>query len=131
MIVSTPGRSLQRCDSQPAIDLPPAGTLPEVVIETLESVADERQGHFGRLFDLRGARAPVLCCLRLEQSGIIRLVNLIGGEVRRVNVGREPGLKGSADTAQAVKVDAPEEVVSLDLVSASAAETVLGVADET
>jgi hypothetical protein len=49
-------------------------------------------------------------------SSGIGLVNLIDREVRRIDVGREPGLKWCANTAKAVKVNAAEEGVSLDLI---------------
>lgn len=101
--------------------------LSEVVIEPLEGVADERKAHLGRL--LGCLAIAVLDGLGLEQSRVVSLVNLIGGEVSGVDVGRQPGLERSADAAQTVKVDSTEECVALDFMSTSPSESVLGVAD--
>ena len=67
----------------------------------------------------------------LEQRGVVRLVDLVGGEVGRVDVGRQAGLERRADAPQAVELDAPEEGVVLELVRAAAAQPVLRVANET
>ena len=65
----------------------------EVVIKPLERVADERQTHFRRVLDLL-ARRESLC---LEDRRIIRLVNLICWEIRRVDGRRQPRLERRAD----------------------------------
>lgn len=103
---------------------------PEVVVEALEGISNERQTHLRRL--LRFARSPGrdLCLLDLEHRRVVGLVNLVCGEVRSVDSTRKARLERSADPAQRVKFDAAEEGVALDLVRAAAAETVLGVDDE-
>jgi hypothetical protein len=63
---------------------------------------------------------------------VFPLVNLIDGEVLRINVGLQARLKWSTDAAQAIPDDASEEGVLLDLKSTSkAAQTVISIADET
>lgn len=98
----------------------------EVVIEPLEGVANERQTHLGRLLHL-GA-AALLDSLSLEDGGIIRLVDLVCGEVSGIDVGCEPGLERCSDASQAVEVDTTEEGVTLELMRTTPSETVLGVA---
>lgn len=103
--------------------------LSEVVIKPLKCVANERQAHFRRLLLLLRANAILLQGLRLEHSCIVSLVNLIRGEVCRINVGSQTRLKRRANATQAVKVDAAEEAVVLDFVGSATAETVLSVAN--
>jgi hypothetical protein len=100
---------------------------PEVVVEPLERVPNERQAHLGALLLLLVAVAGLGGA---QQRGVVRLVDLVGGEVGRVDVGGQTRLERRADAPQAVKLDAAEEGVVLDLVRAAAAEAVLRVADE-
>ena len=53
--------------------------------------------------------------LRAVRGRMVRLVDLVGGEVGDVDVGVEAGLEGSADLAEAVPGDAAEEIVGFDL----------------
>ena len=99
----------------------------EVIIEPLECVSDERETHFRALLHLLGAPGSLL---GLEDSRVVRLIDLVGGEVCRVDGRRKTRLKGSTDPTETFKLDAAEEVVMLDLVGAAATQTVLGVADE-
>jgi hypothetical protein len=105
---------------------------PEVVIEPLERVPNKRQAHLGALLLLaRGGTTSGAAGLGgLEHGGVVRLVNLVGREVGRVDVGRQARLERRADPPQAVELDATEEGVALDLVRAAAAEPVLRVADQ-
>lgn len=50
------------------------------------------------------------------------LLEVLGGEVRGVDLGLEARLKGGAEAAQIVEVDAREEGVPLDFLGAAAAE---------
>lgn len=101
--------------------------LSEVVIKPLKCVANERQAHFRRLFLL--AKTILLQGLRLEHSCIVSLVNLIRGEVCRINVRSQTRLKRRANATQAVKVDAAEEAVILEFMGSTTAKTVLSVAN--
>jgi hypothetical protein len=68
--------------------LVPEGRSSEVVIETLERITDEGQAHLGALFLLR-RRGRILASgslCGLEQRRIVRLVDLVRGEVGRVDV---------------------------------------------
>ena len=98
-----------------------------VSVETLVGVADEGQRHLGGFLRL----SAVLDGLGLEDRRVIGLVDFISGEVGRVNVGGEARLERCADATQAVKLDATEEGMVLDLVCTSTAKTVLRVADHT
>ena len=104
----------------------------EVVIESLECVADEGKAHLGALILLRrvGTAGAPRRLRGLEQRRIVRLVDLISGKVRGIDVGGETRLKGRADAPQAVKFDTTEEGVALDLVGAAASQTVLRVANQ-
>jgi hypothetical protein len=99
--------------------------LSEVVIKPLECVTNERQAHLWRLLDC-SAGLEGLC---LEDAGIISLINLISREVGGVNVGGQARLERRADTAETIKLDTAEESMALDLVSTTATQTVLRVAD--
>lgn len=59
--------------------------------------------------------------LRSVRRRMVRLIDLVGGEVGDVDVGVEARLKGRADLAEAVPRDASEEVVGFDLGGAVAA----------
>lgn len=104
--------------------------LAEVVVEALEGISDEGQAHLRRLLDRGSASASLLDGLRLEHRRVVGLVDLVGGEVGGVNGGSQARLERSSDAAQAVELDTAEEGVSLDLVRARTAETVLRVADQ-
>ncbi|KAJ3551421.1 hypothetical protein NPX13_g11367 [Xylaria arbuscula] len=99
----------------------------KVVIEPLERVADEGQTHFWRVLDLLARRQS----LRLEHRRIIRLVDLIRREIRRVNGRRQPRLKRRSDAPQAIKLNTPEEGMALDLVRSTSSKSSLRVADQT
>jgi hypothetical protein len=110
-------------------DRPPNGTgSPEVVVEALEGVPYERQAHLGTLLHL----LRVIPSLRgLEQCGVVRLVDLVGGEVGRVDVGRQARLERRTDPPQAVELNASEEGVVFDLVRTATAKTIFRVANKT
>lgn len=100
--------------------------LSEVVVKSLEGVANEWQAHFRRLLCL--GVAVLLDGLSLEYSGIVRLVNFVRREVRCVNIGRQSRLEWRSDAPQAVKVNTTEEGVALELMSAASAKSILRVA---
>jgi hypothetical protein len=109
----------------------PSEKSPKVIIKPLKRIPDKRQAHLGALLLLRRPAAGTVAGLRgLEQRRVVRLVDLVGREVGRVDVGGEARLEGRADAAQAVELDAAEEGVVLNLVRAAAAEAVLRVADQ-
>lgn len=98
---------------------------PKVVIKPLKRIPNKRQAHLGAL--LRRHGVPGL--RGLEHGRVVRLVDLVGREVRGIDVRRETRLKGRPDAPQAVELDAAEEMVGLDLMRTAAAEAVLRVAD--
>ncbi len=104
----------------------------EVVIEPLEGVADEGKAHLGALILLRrvGAAGGSRGLRGLEQRRIVRLVDLIRGEVRGIDVGGETRFKGCTNAPQAVKLDTTEEGVALDFVGTTASQTVLRIANQ-
>lgn len=101
--------------------------LSEVIVKPLERVPDEWQAQLGTLVLLSIAIASLS---GLEQSGIVRLVDFVSREVGGIDVGRQPWLEWGPDAPQVLKLDAPEEGVVLDLVRATATETILGIADQ-
>lgn len=58
------------------------------------------------------------------------LLQVLGGEVRGVDLGCEARLEGRTEAAQVVEVDACEEGVPLDFLGAAAAEACFGVGYE-
>lgn len=80
--------------------------------ETLVRVADERQAH------LSGVLVAGLRSLCAQSITVVVLVDLVYGEVLRVNVRLQLRLKRSADPAQAIPLYAAEEGMLLDLVCA-------------
>ena len=79
---------------------------PEVVIEPLERVSNEGQAHLWALLLLNRASSGLLS---LDQRCVVGLVNLIRGEVGRVDVGSEARLERRPNTAKTVKLDTAEE----------------------
>ena len=63
--------------------------------------------------------------------GIIRLVDLVNREIRRVNIGGKLGLERRADFSQLIKDNAAEEWMSFNLSSTLTAKAVLTVTDKT
>ena len=104
-------------------------TLSEVAVEPLECVPNKGQAHLGGLFLLSQTLAPG-CLLGTEDRRVVRLVDLVGREVRRVNVGGQPWLEGCADPPKALEFHPAEEGMALDLVRAAPPEPVFRVADE-
>lgn len=93
-------------------------------IKPLKSIPNKRQAQ------IRIIALPARLDLRPHLRTIIHLRDFVDGEVLRVDRGGEFGLKGGADFAQAVPVDAVEEGVVFELRGAArVAEPVLGVAD--
>ena len=70
------------------------------------------------------------CLLSFEESGIVCLIYLIGGEVGCVNIRRQARFEGGTNSAKAVELDSAEEMMALDFMCSTAAKTVFGVADE-
>lgn len=106
-----------------------ARDLSEVVVESLEGISNERQAHLGTLLnDTNGLGG--LDLLRLEQSRVVGLIDLVRGEVCRIDVTREAWLERSADASKRVEFDATEEGVALDLVGTAATQTILSVTDQ-
>ena len=80
-------------------------------IEAFVGVSQEGDIHLRHLIsDLTSS----LCSL--EMSSGIGLVDLIDREVRRIDVGREPGFKWRTYAAEAVEVNTAEEGVGLDFI---------------
>lgn len=69
--------------------------------------------------------------MRFQQSSIVRLINLVRWEIRRVNIRREARLKWRTDSTKAIKLYPAEEGMTLDLVCTTAPQAVLRVADKT
>ena len=103
--------------------------LSEVVVESLEGISNEGQAHPGTLLDDPDGLGR-LDLLRLKQSRVVGLIDLVRGEVRRIDVAREAWLERSADPSERVEFDATEECVALDLVSTAATQSVLGITDQ-
>ena len=68
--------------------------------------------------------------LRLEHRRVVRLVDLVRREVRRVDRRRQPRLERRPDPPQTVELHAPEERVVLDLVRSAPTEPHLCVTDK-
>lgn len=101
--------------------------LTEVILKPLEGIPDKRQRHLGRLLLLgRGGRLEP--AVDLHRVGGL-LLQVLGGEVGGVDLGRQARLEGGAEAAEVVEVHAGEEGVAFELVGAAAAEAVLAVAD--
>lgn len=98
------------------------------VVESLECVANERQAHL-RGLDTR--RSSCRSSSLLQMGCVVRLVDLVSGEVGGVNVGGKLGFKRCSNPTQAIEVNATEKLVRLDLVGTSSPKTILGVAYET
>jgi ferredoxin len=95
-------------------------------IEAFVSIADERQRHLCIHIIALG------CGLCAERCSVVRLWNLIDGEILSIDVACESGLKGSTNAPEAVPLNTVEERVRFDFVgTADPAETVVHVADET
>jgi hypothetical protein len=95
-------------------------------VESLERIANEWQAQ------LRGVNSRLvtgLCC-NSHMSCVVCLVDLIRWEVGCVNVGGKLGLERCSNPAQSIEVNTAEELVCLDLISASPAQTVLSIANE-
>lgn len=94
--------------------------LSEVVVEPLKGISNEGQAHLRTLlYNTYGLRR--LHLLRLKQSRVIGLIDLVRGEVCRVDIAGEAWLERSSDTSERVEFDATEEGVALDLMSTTAA----------
>lgn len=95
-------------------------------VESLVCIAKERKLH------LRTLLLDMTSGLRsLEKRRGLCLRNLVNREVSSIGVGLESWLEWCTDTTKSVEVDAMEERVVLDLVSATTSKAVLRVADET
>lgn len=93
-------------------------------IETLVRVPNEWQA--GRIFILTRLRG-----LRPVCSACVVLINLVNGEVLRVNVGLQLGLKRRTDAAKTIPRDTTEEGMLPDFACATnATNTMLGITDQ-
>jgi hypothetical protein len=63
--------------------------------------------------------------------GIIRLVDFVNWEIRRVNIGGKFGFERRTDFSQLVEDDTTEKWMSFNLCSTTTAKAVFRVADET
>jgi hypothetical protein len=92
-------------------------------IETLVRVSDE--GQAGGILVVSG-----LCSLCSVRSAVVVLVNLVNGEVLRIDIGLQLGLEWRTDAAQTIPRYTTEEGVLSDLAgTADASKTVIGIAD--
>lgn len=103
-------------------------TLSEVVVKSLECVADEWEAEFGGL--LNDGRIPSSNSLGSEQRCVIRLIDFVRRKVGSINGGGESGFEGGSYSPEAVKFDATEKGVVLDLMGPATSEAVLGITDQ-
>src|SRR5436309_8052060 len=64
-----------------------------------------------------------------QMRGIIRLVDLVNREIRRIDVGGKLGLERRTDLSQLIKDNTTEEWMSFDLCSTTATKAVFSVAN--
>jgi hypothetical protein len=102
--------------------------LAEVVIESLEGIANERQAHFRSLLHHR--RPALLSSLHPEEGCIVSLVNFVGWEVCGVDVRCESGFERRPNSTKAIKLNTAEEDVVFDVLGTASAESILRVADQ-
>lgn len=86
---------------------PPHHSLTEVILKALKGVPYERQCHLWRLL-LIGRRGGLEPAVDLHRVGRL-LLQVLGGEVGGVDVGRQARLEGGAEAAEVVEVNAREE----------------------
>lgn len=63
-------------------------------------------------------------------GGVIRLINLVNGEVGGINVRGEFRLEWCTNAAKGIKFNATEELVVLDFISTTTAKTIFRVANK-
>lgn len=124
------GNSSSSADHSPCTSHPTPGPplLTEVILKSLEGVPYKWQRHLRRLL-LLGRGGGLESAVDLHRVGGL-LLQVLGGEVGGIDVGRQARLEGGAEAAEIIEIDAREEGVSLQLVGPAAAEAVLAVADE-
>jgi hypothetical protein len=94
-------------------------------IETLISVADERQAHLGR--DV----ISLLCSLSTQSGAGVVLINLVDREVLRIDVGLQLRLERCTDATQTVPLHTTEKGMLSDFTGAAdSTKTVLGITDQ-
>lgn len=107
------------------------GLSSKVVVETLESITNEWQAHFWCVF----SRWPTGSCCgssgSFQVGGVISLVNLIGWEICRIDIGSKFGLEWRTYTAKSIEFNATEEFVILNLICTTTTETILGITNKT
>jgi hypothetical protein len=95
-----------------------------VGIKPLVRVTNERQAR--SILVIAG-----LCGLSSVRSAVVVLVNLVNGEVLRVDVRLQLRFKWRSDPSQGMPINATEEGMLLDLAGATdAAETMFGVTNQ-
>lgn len=99
----------------------------EVIVKTLERVADEWQTHFGRFLDL----FPGGDSLVPQIGSVVCLVDLVGREIRSIGSRLQARFERSANTAKTIEFNTSEKCVALDLLRPTPSESHLGIADET
>ena len=109
----------------------PINASSEVVIEAFEGITDERQAHLGALLSPgHGALLASRRLLCLKQRCVVGLIDLISGEISRIDVASKTRLKWCPNAAKRVELYASEEAVVLDLMRASTTQSVLRVTDQ-
>lgn len=103
-------------------------TLTEVILKALEGISYERERHLGR-FLLLGRRSGLESAVDLHGVGGL-LLQILGGEISGIDLGRQARLEGGAEAAEVVEVDARKEGVAFQFAGPDAAKAVLAVADE-
>ena len=112
------------CLAHAVICTPPRHLSTPESIEPLISVTDKRQTHTGFL-STHGL------VLRSQSRAVVRLWNLVNGEILRISGGLQLGLERRADATKLVPHHTTEEGVFLDFGrTAETTETIFWVADE-
>ena len=103
------------------------GRSPKVILKTFECIANEWQAHL-RHFFTRLSRCNLFS---LETWSGIGLIDFVNWEIGRVNVRRQSGLKGSANTPEGIEGYASKEGMAFDLIGGASTKTILRVTNET
>jgi hypothetical protein len=69
--------------------------------------------------------------LGFKVGGIVGLIDLISWEIGGVNIRGQLGLEWCSNKAQAIEINASEELVALDLIGTTATKSVFSIANKT
>jgi hypothetical protein len=69
--------------------------------------------------------------LGFKVGGVVGLIDLISWEIGGVNIRGQLGLEWCSNKAQAIEINASEELVALDLIGTTATKSVLSIANKT